>query len=47
MTACVEGDFVDFLTSKRVNKAWKIHHWYSMAFGMPRVSQSLGTECAG
>ncbi|MCW3115186.1 MAG: transcriptional regulator [Segetibacter sp.] len=41
MTVDLEGDFVVFIISMRINRWWKIHRWLPVAMAMPRMLKEL------
>jgi hypothetical protein len=41
MMAEIDGDFVVFLVGMRINRWWKIHKWWPVAFAMPRMVKEL------
>jgi Domain of unknown function (DUF4188) len=43
-TAEVEGDFVVFLIGMRLNRPWKLHHWWPVLFGMRRMLAELAAH---
>jgi hypothetical protein len=43
-TAEVEGDFVVFLIGMRLNRPWKLHHWWPVFFGMRRMLAELAAH---
>jgi hypothetical protein len=44
MTAELEGDFVVFLISMRINRPWKVHKWLPVAMAMPRMLAELAAH---
>ncbi len=44
MTAQIEGDFVVFLISMRINKWWKIHKWLPVGLAMPKMLIELSKK---
>jgi Domain of unknown function (DUF4188) len=40
-TAEVDGDFVVFLIGMRLNRPWKLHHWWPVFAGMRRMLAEL------
>jgi hypothetical protein len=43
-TAEIEGDFVVFLIGVRLNRPWKLHHWWPVLFGMRRMLAELAAH---
>ena len=41
MTAEMEGDFVVFLTGKRLNRWWKLWKWIPLFAAMPKMTREL------
>jgi hypothetical protein len=41
MAAEIEGDFVVFIIGMRINKPWKVHKWFPVFLGMPRMLKEL------
>ena len=41
VTAQIEGDFVVFLIGMRINRPWKVHKWFPMFRGMPKMIREL------
>jgi hypothetical protein len=40
-SAELEGDFVVFLIGMRLNRPWKVHHWWPVYTAMPRMLREL------
>jgi Domain of unknown function (DUF4188) len=40
-SAEIEGDFVVFLIGIRLNRPWKVHHWWPVFTAMPRMLREL------
>jgi hypothetical protein len=40
-SAEIEGDFVVFLIGMRLNRPWKVHHWWPVFTAMPRMLREL------
>jgi Domain of unknown function (DUF4188) len=43
-TAEIEGDFVVFLIGMRLNRPWKLHHWWPVFLGMRRMLAELAAH---
>jgi hypothetical protein len=43
-TAEIEGDFVVFLIGMRLNRPWKLHHWWPVLFGMRGMLAELAAH---
>src|SRR4051794_770391 len=44
LAAEVEGEFVVFLISMRINTFWKLHKWLPVMLAMPRMIKELATK---
>lgn len=44
MEAQIDGDFVVFLIGMRINKPWKIHKWWPVFSGMPKMIRELAAN---
>ncbi|HXS97713.1 MAG TPA: DUF4188 domain-containing protein [Candidatus Limnocylindrales bacterium] len=44
MAAEIEGDFVVFVITMRINKLWKVHKWMPVFFAMPRMLKELARQ---
>ena len=41
MTASIEGEFAVFLIGMRINKLWRVDHWWPVATAMPKMIREL------
>ena len=46
VTARIDGEVVVFLIGMRINRLWKIHKWWPVAFAMPRMLRELAADGA-